>query len=176
MGWWCVILSLPSNPSWPVLLTWRVAVINPLVCPFKIYCDIRALIVGHHHLTSLWFYLYVSALGYVTSTRNMKRDRARDKLFEWLDEERVFERETYKGNLVSWTVCWYSETFHCRSQLRNMKVVHHSRCFSVHVVLSTCSSGYSNQQFEISSMRWLYIHWQVISTLVVLLFTHHWHC
>ncbi len=37
--------------------------------------------------------------GYVTSTRNMSRDRARDKLFTWVDEESVFELPTYKGKL-----------------------------------------------------------------------------
>jgi len=34
--------------------------------------------------------------GYVNSTRNY-RDFARDHLFEWLDEERVFEKPTYKA-------------------------------------------------------------------------------
>ena len=36
-------------------------------------------------------------LGYVTSTRNMRRDWADQHLFTWLDEEKVFGRETYHG-------------------------------------------------------------------------------
>jgi len=35
--------------------------------------------------------------GYVTSTRNTSRDRARDHLFDFLDEETVFERPTFKA-------------------------------------------------------------------------------
>ncbi|XP_041357100.1 poly(U)-specific endoribonuclease-B-like isoform X2 [Gigantopelta aegis] len=35
--------------------------------------------------------------GYVTSTRNVSRDYAYDKLFYWVDEENVFERPTYKA-------------------------------------------------------------------------------
>lgn len=35
--------------------------------------------------------------GYVTSTRNLTRDRANMHLFSWVDEEKVFERETYKA-------------------------------------------------------------------------------
>lgn len=33
--------------------------------------------------------------GYVTSTRNMSVDRARTKLFTWVDEDKVFGRPTY---------------------------------------------------------------------------------
>jgi len=35
--------------------------------------------------------------GYVTSARFVRGDYARCNLFSWLDEDKVFERETYKG-------------------------------------------------------------------------------
>lgn len=36
--------------------------------------------------------------GFVNSTREVK-DRARNNLFAWVDEEKVFSRRTYKGDL-----------------------------------------------------------------------------
>lgn len=35
--------------------------------------------------------------GYVTSGRELQRDRAKYTLFAWVDEENVFERKTYKS-------------------------------------------------------------------------------
>lgn len=38
----------------------------------------------------------INLQGFVTSTRDTSRDFARRNLFEWVDEEKLFERETYK--------------------------------------------------------------------------------
>lgn len=36
------------------------------------------------------------SIGYVKNARELQQDRARGKLFEWVNDE-VFERPTYKG-------------------------------------------------------------------------------
>ena len=60
-------------------------------------------------LPSLFYHapvFYFIFKGYVCSTRNMTRDRARDHLFTWLDEDSVFALNTYKSKYDNLNCKW----------------------------------------------------------------------
>ena len=61
-------------------------------------CCVCTRLIALHTFTDLYHsQTFILGTGFVTSTRDTSRDFARKNLFEWVDEDELFGRETYRS-------------------------------------------------------------------------------